>query len=156
LTDPHLPDLLAHAEIDRSRLETRRDLAFLEWRYGAGPLDYRAVLHEESGDLRGGAFVRVRTRGRLWQTSVADVVVESGDASTARRLLRSASACAPTHVLVTRLPSGSTGSRAAARQGFVRLPGGIRFVVNVLRDDLVPDPASLRSWALRLGDVEVF
>jgi predicted N-acetyltransferase YhbS len=156
LADPRLSDLLAHAEIDASRLETRRDLAFLEWRYGAGPLDYRAVLHEEGGDLRGVAFVRVRARGRLWQTSVADVLVESDDGSTARRLLRSASTSARTDLLVVRLPRGSTGSRAAARQGFIRFPGGIRFVVNVLRSDVVPDPTSLGSWALRLGDVEVF
>jgi GNAT superfamily N-acetyltransferase len=156
LADARLPDLLAHAEVDGSRLETRRDLAFLEWRYGAGPLDYRAVLHEVSGDLRGVAFVRVRARGRWWQTSVPDVVVESGDRSAARRLLRSASACAPTDLAVTRLPSGSTASQAAAGQGFVRLPGGIRFVVNAVRDDVVPDPTALRSWALRLGDVEVF
>jgi hypothetical protein len=29
-------------------------------------------------------------------------------------------------------------------------------MVNRLRDDLVPDPADLRSWALGVGDLEIF
>jgi GNAT superfamily N-acetyltransferase len=153
--DPRLPDLLARAEVDDQRLETRRDLSFLEWRYAGGPLDYRAILLEEGGDLRGVAFVRVRSRGRLWQTSLSDVVVEPGDRPTTRLLLRSASRCARADLLVARFPSGSTAARVAAGQGFVTLPGGIRFVVNVLHE-VAPDPTSLRSWALRLGDVEVF
>jgi hypothetical protein len=29
-------------------------------------------------------------------------------------------------------------------------------MVNRLRDDLAPDPADARSWALSIGDLEVF
>jgi hypothetical protein len=39
---------------------------------------------------------------------------------------------------------------------FVRAPRGMTFVVNPLGESLDPDPQRLESWALSLGDVEVF
>ena len=156
LDDPRLPELLERADRDERRLETERSLSFLRWRYGEAALDYRAVLDEIDGELRGVAFLRVRPRGRLWQTSIGDVIVPSGDLSAARRLIRAASRSAPSDFVACRLPAGSTAARGAATLGFFRAPGGIRFVVNPLRDGILPDPAELRSWALRLGDVEVF
>lgn len=156
LDDPRLPELLERAERDPQRLETDRSLSFLRWRYGEAPLDYRAVLDESSGELLGAAFLRVRPRGRLWQTSIGDVIVPRGDLGAARRLIRAASRSAPSDFVACRLPAGSTASRAAGALGFVRAPGGIRFVVNPLRDGILPDPADAKSWALPLGDVEVF
>jgi GNAT superfamily N-acetyltransferase len=156
LDDPRLSELLGRAERDERRLETERSLSFLRWRYGEAPLDYRAVPDEIGGELSGVAFLRVRPRGRLWQTSIGDVIVPSGDLGAARRLIRAASRSAPSDFVACRLPTGSTAARGAATLGFVRAPGGIRFVVNPLRDGILPDPADLKSWALRLGDVEVF
>jgi hypothetical protein len=52
--------------------------------------------------------------------------------------------------------SGSILARAAMREGFVRLPRGLKLVANPLSDDLRPEPTDIRSWGLSLGDVEVF
>ena len=156
LEDSRLPELLERPERDDRRLETERNLSFLTWRYGESPLDYRAVVDESGGELRGMAFLRVRPRGHLWQTSIGDVILPRGDLGAARRLIRAASRSARSDFVACRLPGGSTAARAAATLGFVRAPGGIRFVVNPLREGLLPDPTDLRSWALRLGDVEVF
>ena len=35
-------------------------------------------------------------------------------------------------------------------------PGGMTLVVKPLRGDVIPDPIHLDSWALTLGDLEVF
>jgi GNAT superfamily N-acetyltransferase len=156
LGDHRVPELLREAETDPARITTKRSLGFLRWRYGDAPLDYRAVTEERGGEIRGVAFLRVRPRGRLWQTSIADVIVRKGDPRTARRLLAGAGRVARADVTACRFPRGSTAARAAASLGFVPIPGGIRFVVNPLREGITPDPAEGRSWALRLGDVEVF
>jgi hypothetical protein len=58
--------------------------------------------------------------------------------------------------LTCHFPPGSTPARAARRVGFLRVPGGVELVVNRLGEPVRPDPIELRSWALTLGDLEVF
>jgi len=129
---------------------------FLRWRYGAAPfLDYRIVRHETGGDLHGLAIFRVRPRGRLLESTVAELIVSPGDGRTLRRLLRGvADACRVDH-MTCRLPT-SWPSRKGLRWGLLRAPEGMTFVVNPLRPVLQPDPTALGSWALSLGDLEVF
>jgi len=138
-------------------LSTPRDHAFLWWRYGSPPgFDYRVVHEERGGRLRGLAVFRVRPRGTLWETTVADVIVGSGDRRTAARLLRRVIRAAPVDHVTGHFPEGSDARAVAGRCGFVPTPGGVTFVVNPLRSDLRPDPKHLGSWGLSLGDVEVF
>jgi GNAT superfamily N-acetyltransferase len=147
--------LLAEAQLEDERLRTPRDLAYLRWRYGAAPLlDYAAVVEEEAGRLRGLAIFRVRPRGALWESTVAEVLVPAGDRRTTRRLLRRVAAAAPVDHLTLHDPDQTV--TAAARLGFLPAPGGIGFVVKPLRDGVRPDPTELRAWALSLGDLEVF
>jgi GNAT superfamily N-acetyltransferase len=149
--------LLAVAMPPRDRLATDRDAAFLRWRYAAAPLlGYHVVIERRAGRLGGVAVFRVRPRGPLWQTSIADVIVPEGDVGTARRLLRAAVFAAPVDYVALRMPEGSAAARAARRSGFVATPGGVRLVVNPLTEGLRPDPTDLKSWALALGDLEVF
>jgi GNAT superfamily N-acetyltransferase len=139
------------------RLSTPRDVAFLRWRYGSAPgFDYRVVREERDGRLRGLAVFRVRARGALWETTVADVIVGSGDVGTAARLLRRVTRVASVDHVTGHFPDGSEARAAATRSGFVPTPAGVTFVVNPLRSDLLPDPRRLGSWGLCLGDVEVF
>jgi GNAT superfamily N-acetyltransferase len=158
LRDPRLSSLLAEAEeAPDDRIATRRDLLYLQWRYGSAPLlDYRAVREDRKGELAGIALFRVRPRGELWETTVAEVMVRPGDSATARRLIRRVVDAAPVDHLTCHFPSRSQAARAALRAGFLRVPGGVTFVMHPLVEELKPDPAELRSWALTLGDLEVF
>jgi GNAT superfamily N-acetyltransferase len=148
--------LLAQSQVDPHRLSTPRDVAYLRWRYGAAPLlDYAAVTEEEAGQLRGLAIFRVRPRGALWESTIAEVLAPADDQGTARRLLRRVADAAPVDHLTLHASAGSPAAAAAVRAGFLPAPGGISFVVRPLRR-LVPDPVHRQAWALSLGDLEVF
>ena len=130
---------------------------FLRWRYAEAPLlGYRVIQDEAGSELRGLAVFRVRRRGGLWETTVADVIVATGDVGTARRLLRRVIRAAPVDHLTCRFAPGSAAARAARQVGFLPSRRGITFVTNPLRDGIRPDPAQLRSWAITAGDLEVF
>jgi len=58
--------------------------------------------------------------------------------------------------MTSHFPSGSVAARALRGRGFLPSPTGMTFVVNPLRDALPLDPEKLGSWALSLGDLEVF
>ena len=139
-----------------SGLATARDLGYLRWRYGAAPLlGYRAVTEERGGELAGLAVFRVRPRGGLWETTVAEVLA-GGDPGVARRLLRRVAQAAAADHLTFSAPAGSAAARAATRAGFLPSPIGISLVANPLRPGIRPDPSELGSWSLSLGDLEVF
>jgi GNAT superfamily N-acetyltransferase len=147
--------LLAEAEVPDGRLVTPRDLDYLRWRYASAPrLDYRAIRAEHAGRLEGLAVFRVRRRGRLWETALADLIARPGDRPTLRRLLRGVAAAAPVDHLACSFPLGAGPAREARRRGFVRVPAGPTLVVRPLHD-VHPDPTDLASWALTLGDLEV-
>jgi GNAT superfamily N-acetyltransferase len=158
LHDPRMSSLLAEGEEGPAdRFSTPRDSRYLQWRYGSAPLlDYRAVRQERGGELAGIALFRVRPRGELWESTVDEVIVRRGDRATARRLLLGVAHAADVDHLTCHFPSGSTAAGAARSAGFIRAPGGVKLVVHPLRDEVQPDPTGLRSWALTLGDLEVF
>jgi GNAT superfamily N-acetyltransferase len=137
-------------------LHTPRDLAYLRWRYGAAPLlGYRAVVDEDGGRLTGLAIFRVRPRGRLWESTVAEVL-DGGDPAVARRLLRGVVAAAPVDHLTLHAPPGSRLAGASRRSGYLPSPAGIRLMVKPLDPGILPDPTQLGAWSLSLGDLEVF
>jgi len=155
LETPGIEELLAEAEL-ASGIATARDLQYLRWRYGDPPgLSYHAVLEERGGRVAGIAIFRVRPRAALWEATVLEVIVRQDDIGTARRLLRRLVAAADVDHLTCRFPSGSAALRAARRTGYLPSSQGITFVVNPL-SEIEPDPGRLSSWALTLGDVEVF
>lgn len=148
--------LLADLGAD-GRLQTPRDEAYLAWRYACAPLlDYLAVRADGPGGLDGLAIFRVRARGPLSEATIAEVLVRPGDVRTARRLLRAVGRSARVDHVATHVTPGTAVAQAARWCGFLRAPGGMTFVVNPLRDGVAPDPEDLRSWALALGDLEVF
>jgi len=154
---PALASLVEEDASSDRRLKTERDVKYLAWRYQAVPrLDYRAVSKWRGDQLRGVAIFRVRARARLWEATVTELLVPAGDRATARTLLGEVRRSVRVDHLTCHFPSGSTAARAARRRGFVRSPRGVTFVVNSLGKDLHPDPRSFGSWALSLGDLEVF
>jgi GNAT superfamily N-acetyltransferase len=152
LRDPEaLSLLLERTDSFPGRLSSPRTVDYLRWRYGSAPLlDYRAV-----GDADAVAIFRVRPRGALWETTVSELIVPEGDVLAARRALRTVARVADTDHLTFSFPPGSTADRAVRRSTF-RVPGGMTLVANPLAPDLEPDPTLLSSWALSLGDLEVF
>jgi len=136
------------------RLATDRSLDYLQWRYGEAPmLDYRAVTVGDPID--GIAIFRVRPRGALWESTVAEVLVAPGDVGGARRALSAAVRATRVDHVTCSLPQGSEGLAAARRVGFLPSPDGITLVANPLRPTRV-DPVDPGSWSLSLGDLEVF
>lgn len=157
LGDP-LERLLADSvDQEERRLRTPKTVDYLRWRYAAVPrLQYYAIHTEDSAGPTGLAIFRVRARGTLRETALAEMFVRPGDSRTARRLLKAVAAAARTDHVAVSFPRKSAPNSAAMRSRFVRAPGGIHFVVNHLDRDHMPDPASISSWALSLGDLEVF
>jgi GNAT superfamily N-acetyltransferase len=150
-------DLLERSERPSERLFTPRTTEYLQWRYGREDvMPYRVITEEREGQFRGLAIFRVRSRGALWESMLTELIVPAGDSRTAGQLLRRVVRAAATDHLTSSFHSGSMVGRTAMRAGFVRLPRGVTLAANRLRDDLRPDPTDLRSWALTLGDVEVF
>ena len=156
-SETEIARLLDRATVSDPRFSTDRSVNYLRWRYASPPLlDYRAIRDIGEAGLRGLAVFRVRPRGRLWESTVAEVIAEAGDGATVSRLLRGVRRAARVDHLTASFPPGSTPSRSALRRGFFRAPGGLTMVVNPLREGIHPEPRSLSSWAIDLGDLEVF
>jgi hypothetical protein len=162
---PPASDVLADDAMDRllastdasGGIATPRDATYLRWRYGSAPLlGYRAVEDRARGGLEGLCIFRVRPRGTLVEGTIAETIGPAGDVRAAGRLLRAAGRSAAFDHLTCSFPARSAAHRAARRAGFVRLPGGMILVVNPLGHRLDPDPLELSSWALTVGDLEVF
>jgi hypothetical protein len=153
-----LEDLLEGLEYDSSLLSTRRRLGYLRWRYGAAPLlDYRVVCEtDERGRITGLAIFRVRPRGRLWESTIAELLVPDHESGVARRLLHRVGRAAKVDHLTCHFPTGSVSNRAAIACGYLRSRTGLTFVANAVKSGIEPDPARMTSWGLSLGDVEVF
>lgn len=149
--------LLEEAVSGSSRaLSTSMDRRFLAWRYGDAPLGYSCVIEGSARALRGVAFFRIRPRGELWESTVADVIVRPGDVAAASRLLRRATTASKVDHATCCAPADSVVSAALTRSGFLRAPVGETLVVNALTQPIVPDPTDLRAWAMSLGTLEVF
>jgi GNAT superfamily N-acetyltransferase len=155
--DTSISQLLEESRTHDRRLHTPRTVDYLRWRYGSAPgLDYRAVRHERGGRLLGLALFRVRPRGELWEATVCEIIGRPGDGATARRVLREVMRRARADHLTSHFPEGTVQKSASTRVGFLRSPAGLQFTVNDLRPAGALDHARLGSWALTLGDLEVF
>lgn len=152
-------DSLIDAEEARApsdRLRTRRDAAYVRWRYAAAPgLDYRAIVVEDGAGLRGLGLGRVRRRGALVELTLGDVLTRDGDLGAVKAVLRAATRSGVDHV-AAHLTDGTPLVAAGRSSGYLRVPGrGLTMTTRVQRP-LAVDPSSPTSWALSLGDLEVF
>jgi GNAT superfamily N-acetyltransferase len=146
IDDPRLPALLHEAAPDDGRLRTPRDRTYMHWRYAAPPgLDYRFLLDEQGEELRGLAVVRARPRGRMWELLLLESITRPGDKAAARRLIEAAGRAARVDFL-----SCSFTDRPSR---FARKPRGIALTVWTPAP-VDPDPSTLASWNLTLGDIE--
>ena len=148
------PEALALDDLDgvigrarrRPGMHTRWSAAYLRWRYGFEPLQYR--VHAGSEGLDGGFVVfRLRRRGPAVEAAVCEVVEPSDGPGRERALLRE----------VVRGTRADYAIRIAgdgvARAGSIPLPSqGPVLVWREVAERTMP-PAE--SWGVSLGDVEL-
>ena len=102
--------------------------------------------------LRGLAIFRVRERKSLTEATVAELIAAPGDSQGHRALLKLVARSARVDHLATHF---SSAIGQGPPLGWVPAPGGVTLVVNKLRE-VAPSPDLAASWALSLGDIEVF
>lgn len=151
----NVSSLLSETEESTDRFTTVKNLDYLRWRYGA-LAGYRAIRVEQEGRLAGMAVYRIRRRGSLRAATICELLVARGDLPTAQTLLRRVVRATPVDFLTCHFPSRHLARRAAIRGGFFRLPGGPVALVDQLKENFVPDPSRPASWALCLGDLDLF
>jgi GNAT superfamily N-acetyltransferase len=150
-------ELLNARDRQTQRFETRRTYDYLRWRYATAPfLDYRAVGEERGGRLEGIAIFRVRSRGALQEATVTEILLRRPSDRTVRRLLGRIAAASGSDHLTCSDPALGDHWFSPLKWGSFRSPGGIGLVVNPLGKGVRPDPTLLDSWALTLGDLELF
>ena len=148
-----LSALLVAAGAPRDHLATPREPSYLQWRYGpASGLGYRAVTLSNEDGLRGLAIFRVRERKNLTEATVAELIAAPDDSQGQRALLRLVARATRVDHLAAHF---SSAIGQGPPLGWVRAPGGVTLVVNKLRE-VAPSPDLASSWALSLGDIEVF
>jgi GNAT superfamily N-acetyltransferase len=143
---PAVRALLDAARTDDGRLRTDRTPEFLAWRYGFGPLHYRAMV-APGGTESGFVVFRVRRRGAALEAAICEQIAPTGDHRTGptlvRRVLRETRADHAVQIGV-------------ARPGRGQLPVPGQGPTLVWRDVVATDMPPADRWALGLGDIELF
>jgi GNAT superfamily N-acetyltransferase len=153
-----LDDLLSRMRPAGDRISTPRSTEYVCWRYATAPdLGYRVIRHADGqGVLQGIAIYRSRLRGPLLETTLSEVLAPDSERAVIGSLLRRVARAEEVDHVAAHFAPGSVSAGAAPLHGFVRVPQGMTLVVNALQSRIRPNPFELRSWALALGDVEVF
>lgn len=159
---PWLGRFLDAVEAGRKDRRYRTPLSkeYLRWRYAEIPdIEYRALWSGEA-EAAAALVVRGRERGRFREVMVSEVLAPAGPAGVraAARLLRRLARQAAADYLATVSSPGTLERAAAARAGFLPVPGaGPALFVRELADTPeLPDPARRGSWRLGLGLLEIF
>jgi GNAT superfamily N-acetyltransferase len=154
LADTRALAVFGRAEPEPGRMFTPRWEAYLRWRYGACPLPYAAV--SEGSPPSALAIVRLRARGTLREAVVCEAVCEPGSERALQTLLGRVPRMAAADHAVTHVGEGWSAARILPRAGYLLVPRtGMHFVVRPVASSH-PDPLKDDSWALTLGDLELF
>jgi hypothetical protein len=140
-----LEELSGSVPTGRSRVHTDRTAAYLRWRYGAGPVTYRALLHGSTVQ-QGVVFFRLRRRGPAAEAVIADVLIPGGDRRVAARLCRLA--------LQAAAADYGVGIGSARPAGWIPIPSvGPLLMWRALA---CHEPPPSNDWQLTTGDIELF
>jgi hypothetical protein len=140
-----LVELLSTEMLAAGGVRTDINAAYLQWRYGAGPVTYRCLLAGSS--LRDGVVIfRLRRRGPVTEVAIADVVVPAGDGKLRGRLCRRA--------------LKASGGDYAIVVGSARPPSWFRLPrtgpLLTWRPLAQAGAPPISQWELNTGDVELF
>jgi hypothetical protein len=138
-------ELVASTDPVSGKVCTERTGAYLRWRYGGGPVAYRALL--SGATIRNGVvFFRLRRRGPAIEAVIADVLIPGGDGRVVGRLCRKA--------LELSAADYGVGIGCVRPPRWIRVPaGGPLLTCRALARH---DPPPLGGWALSTGDIELF
>jgi hypothetical protein len=130
---------------DPARIATDRSAAHLRWRYGFGPLHYRAIT--AGGQLADGlAVFRLRRRGPAVEAVLCELLAP--DRRVGRDLVTEvARSSMADYVIATGAPDLAARLLPAPRLGPILTWRGVGSGA---------DPPALDDWALTMGDVELF
>jgi hypothetical protein len=124
---------------------TDRTADFLRWRYGGGPVAYRALL--SGATIRGGVvFFRLRRRGPATEAVIADVLIPGGDGRVEGRLCRQA--------LQSSAADYGVGIGCVRPPRWIPVPAGGPLLT--WRALARTEPPALGAWNLSTGDIELF
>jgi GNAT superfamily N-acetyltransferase len=131
----------------RGALRTNRSVAQLRWRFGFGPLAYRAERIGTSID-DGLVVFRLRRRGPATEAAVLDVLAPAGSTSAVRRAVRRILRTSGADYAIT------LGPDRALAEGLLPLPGqGPILTWRAVNEETV---TPLEAWRVGLGDIELF
>jgi GNAT superfamily N-acetyltransferase len=158
LRDPRLPAFLSDVAPVDDRYHTARTLAYLRWRYRDIPgHTYRAAF-DMSGDAGALLIARGRTRGRLREVTISELLVTPSERGIqlARNLLSNLARSADADYIAACSAAGTAERRALGRARFVPAPRvGPHFTARRLAPE-GPDPLQWSSWRCSIGDLEIF
>ncbi|MGH9116203.1 MAG: GNAT family N-acetyltransferase [Acidimicrobiales bacterium] len=149
LGDGEALDELLGSQPESRAVRTERTAAYLRWRYGSGPVTYRAILGGATA-RDGVVFFRIRSRGPAREMVIADLLVPGGGGARRRRLAgRLCGLALDASGADYEVTIGSWRPR-----GWLPLPGQGPLLTwrPLAREDSPP----IGEWALSTGDVELF
>ncbi len=141
-----------------SGIGTQRSWEYLRWRYADHPtIPYWAVTIEDGSSLLGCAIYRTNVRFGLREIVLSELLLDHTAQNAGRELLGRLRAAVKADYLIAHFPSGSAHQLLLQDSGFRVVPGqAIDFTVRPLVGDLPQDPLCFDSWALTMGDLELF
>lgn len=144
---------VVHGPGARERFRTARTRDFLIWRYQRIPgIRYHALWKRGSAPAL--VIFRGRVRRGMSEVTVTEVL---GNAAEAAALLHRLTHDVPADHLVASAPRSSRARRALLASGYLPAPRtGSVLTVRLLQGVRAPDPRRIGSWALSLGDIELF
>ena len=141
-----------------SGIGTQRSWEYLRGRYADHPtISYWAVTIEDGSGLLGCAIFRTNVRFGLREIVLSELLLDHAAQNAGPELLRHLRTAVKADYLIAHFPGGSAHQRLLKDSGFRVVPGqSIDFTVRPLVSDLPRDPLSFDSWALSMGDLELF
>ncbi|CAN5694622.1 hypothetical protein BH23GEM6_BH23GEM6_18090 [soil metagenome] len=140
-------------------LRTRRDLAYLDWRYGSHPdVEYGAYpMVSSSGVLAGFMIARPATGiRRLTSMTVTEVFLQQPSRTSVRRLFHSAFSSVDCDYWSVHFSEGTVELDAVKRMGFFAAPGRGYTWTSLPLNQMDEDPTAASHWDLTLGEMEIF